>query len=138
MSIKLFHCRLVLALVDHCHSLLLDNDNTTLLDDPNLVIHFLSKENLDRMEAYQLAKHGHDHFKTDFSAIDFYLYTPERGSADPFIFNEKTEPRELLENGFDNSRETKILVHGWRGRGDAWYITSLVQNITTGCIFMDQ
>ena len=97
-----------------CNGLLLDNDNPTLLDNPSLVIHYLSKENFERMESYHQSKHGPGNLTTDFSAVNFYLSTPDN-FENPFKFNAKTDPRELLLHGFDISRETKIFVHGWMG-----------------------
>lgn len=103
-------------LLTSSHGFLMDNSNVALLENPNLVVHYLSKENFDRLEVYHNLKNKGRLQRTDFSSVSFLLYTSERGSKDPLRFDATTEPQKLVDHGFNTSRETKILVHGWNSQ----------------------
>ena len=56
--------------------------------------------------------------KSDDSNLDkvnFMLYT--YGRSDPFIFDVNTDPQLLIQNGFDVTKMTKFVAHGWVATG---------------------
>ena len=106
----------ILVVTKSSHGLLMDNTNEALLENPNLVVHYLSKENFERLEAYHTLKNGNQLQKTDLSSVSFLLYTHEQGPGNPLRFHTTTDPQMLIGHGFNASRETKIFVHGWNSQ----------------------
>ena len=49
--------------------------------------------------------------------VDYTLYTRR---ANPFRFKIDVNPQDLLDNGFDISKLTKIITHGWVQDGDEY------------------
>jgi len=49
--------------------------------------------------------------------VDYTLYTRR---ANPFRFKIDVNPQDLLDNGFDISKSTKIITHGWVQDGDEY------------------
>lgn len=78
--------------------------------DPNNLMNYLSKQTIDIMEAS-------NKISTDLSKVTFILWTPENGAANPWVFNAETDPKELLDHGFDPKRDTKFISHGWNSEG---------------------
>ena len=47
--------------------------------------------------------------------VNFMLYT--YGRKDPFIFDVNTDPQLLIQNGFNVTKMTKFVAHGWVATG---------------------
>ena len=80
--------------------------------NPNELRHYISKEALEELEV-SLPK-----IDTDLSKVTFYLWTPERGTEDPWEFKADINPNELLAQNFDPNRPTKFIAHGWTDNGN--------------------
>ena len=80
--------------------------------NPNELKHYVSKEAVEELQA-SLPK-----IDTDLSKCTFYLWTPERGTEDPWEFKAGINPNELLAQNFDPNRPTKFIAHGWTDNGN--------------------
>ena len=81
--------------------------------DPNNITNYLTKEGIQRLEAsFRIS--------SDLSKVRFYLYTPEHGSENHWIFKAGVNPQDLLDHGFDPSRPTKFISHGWTAGAAGW------------------
>ena len=90
----------------------MSNDNPILLANPNLLVHYYSKENLQRLLEFP----GHLNLTDvgdNYESVFFALYIPEYGESSPHIFTAKSSAYDLWEAGFNPDRETIILVHGF-------------------------
>lgn len=85
----------------------LDNSSPELLSNPNLVVHYTSKDNFDRMVAYhgrldrqavgnETADNGTVYWGWD--TVFFHLYTPESDSPQVLFANNMTA-QDLLDAG---------------------------------------
>ena len=81
--------------------------------DPNNITNYLTKEGIQRLEAsFRIS--------SDLSKVRFYLYTPEHGSENHWIFKAGVNPQDLLDHGFNKSRPTKFISHGWTAGAAGW------------------
>ena len=81
--------------------------------DPNNITNYLTKEGIELLESsFRIS--------TDLSKVRFYLYTPEHGAENHWNFRAGVDPQELLDHGFDPSRPTKFISHGWTGSAAGW------------------
>ena len=46
--------------------------------------------------------------------VDYILFSPQK---DPFKFKIEVKAKELVENGFNASRDTKVVAHGFLNEG---------------------
>ena len=92
--------------------------------DPNNITNYLSKEGIQHLEASI-------RISTDLSKVRFYLYTPEHGSENHWIFKAGADPQDLLDHGFDPSRPTKFISHGWTAGAAGW-----VDNFAAGYFYI--
>jgi len=95
--------------------------NQDYLDNPNLVLHYVSKENLQRLED----RYGDMHLAVAARAAPYFeLFTPERdpNRDPPTVFsNSNFTAQNLLAAGFKPDRETKIITHGFRSRAEKFH-----------------
>lgn len=101
------------------------NDKATLLENPNLAVHYTSRENLERLRRYQAHKRRkRGPFRTiannltdTFSPSDifFKIYTSRNGIQSPKIVKyEGLRLKKMTEAGFNPKTPTKIAVHGFQ------------------------
>jgi len=119
---------------------LYSNNKVDLLRQPDLAIHYLSRENFDRMVAFQkgLIQNREDEewpdweeeeweweeeetpenstlFHQGFDKVFFHLYTLENGIDSPKkVFVQNLTKQMLMDAGFKPSMKTKIASHGWQ------------------------
>ena len=93
--------------------------------DPNNLANYLSIEGINLLEAefadYPTIGKDDTKISTDLSLVQFYLWTPEviiLNNGEPWKFNATATPQELLDKGFDKTRETKFIGHGWNSGAD--------------------
>merc|ERR1711962_841021 len=103
---------------------LYSNNAPHLLRQPAMAIHYLSKENYDRMTDFQKglinnreeeSPDNNTYFHMFFDKVFFHLYTPENGIDSPvkiYVYNLTQEI--LMDAGFNPVRKTKIASHGWQ------------------------
>ena len=90
----------------------MSNDDPALLRNPNLLIHYLSEDNLQRLESVVAMDDYND--AQNMGTIFFMLYTPENGYENPYRFKNSANAEELVNDGsFVVDRETVIFVHGF-------------------------
>ena len=90
------------------------------LDNPNLLMHYMDKESLDRLETYQ---RSHPELESQFGSLDsvfFKLWTKESSGSEPFIIHQDTTAEELFNSGFKVKSETKIVVHGFSSNANTF------------------
>jgi len=137
-KIHLLSFALLLASVAGSPSPIMSNDDPTLLADPNLMVHFYSKENLDRLLQHQQLNDGTINLGSDdFDSLYFQLFSPENGPDRKHIFSAPGSAHDLLQAGFDPNRQTKILIHGFASHADkfaknfvkAYYSNAVLKNV---------
>ena len=69
--------------------------------DPNNITYYLSAEGIKQLE-----NTFNSRISTDLSKVRFYLWTPEHGSENHWIFKAGVDPKELLDHGFDPNRSS--------------------------------
>jgi len=113
--LKYFLCMLVVIASGHAMRQAMSNDDPILLANPNLLVHYYTKENVQRLQEYQNLTApsvvGDD--DDDYDSLYFALFTPEKGPQSPHIFTTSSSAYDLLEAGFRPERTTIILVHGY-------------------------
>merc|ERR1719414_159164 len=96
--------------------------NADYLDNPNLVLHYVSKENLQRLEdRYSDSVHVE---AAKAAAPYFELFTPEKDpDRDPPVVlnNLNFTAQNLLSAGFKPDRDTKIITHGFRSQAEKFH-----------------
>ena len=80
--------------------------NAGFLDQPNMALHFMSADNLRRLE--EASNHSVSDILLD--TMYFVLHTDGTGTGG-VRFNHKSGPADLP--GFSAEKETKVLVHGY-------------------------
>jgi len=123
-TVATFSLCMLVALVSGHDDKVMSNDDPILLANPNLLVHYYSKENVQRLQEY----HGHlnltspsvvgEEDEDKFDSLYFSLYTPEEGAESPHLFTASSSAYDLLEAGFQPQRDTTILVHGFSSNND--------------------
>ena len=97
------------------------NDRAYLLENPNLAVHYTSRDNLERLRRYQAHKSRKmGPFRTitnNFSPSDISLkiYTSKNGIQSPTIVKyDGLRTRKMTKAGFNPRIPTKIAVHGFQ------------------------
>jgi len=119
-KLRLLSSALLIASVAGSPSPIMSNDDPTLLADPDLMIHYYSKENLHRLLQYQQLKDdGNVNLgSNDFDSLYFQLYSPDNGPDKKHIFSAPGSADDLLHAGFNPNMPTKILIHGFASHAD--------------------
>jgi len=102
--------------------------NEHFLDEPNLLIHYLSKDNFERLMAHENAKRNgqstswlYSSYDDDLTTMSYYLHTPktrmDNATLGGFRFDHTSSADDLARAGFSPERETKIIVHGFTSNG---------------------
>ena len=82
--------------------------NVTSFKSNDIINHIKQKQNLDQ---YGIPKND----DPNLDKVNFMLYTYGRGH--PFIFDVNTDPQLLIQNGFNVTKMTKFVAHGWVATG---------------------
>ena len=82
--------------------------NVTSLKSNDIIHYINQKQNLDQ---YGIPKND----DPNLDKVNFMLYT--YGQRDPFIFDVNTDPQLLIQNGFNVTKMTKFVAHGWVATG---------------------
>merc|ERR1719295_644481 len=104
-------------------------NNENYLDHPNLLIHYLSKENFDRLMRHEIAKRNtkstswlYSSYDSDLDTMSYYLHTPQtrrdNATLGGFRFDHTSTADDLTRAGFSAQRETKVIVHGFTSNGE--------------------
>ena len=78
--------------------------NGIFLKTNNALNYIKQNRNLNQ---YSIAKSG----ASKLDKVNFMLYT--FGRSEPFIFDVNTDPKLLIQTGFDVKKMTKFVAHGW-------------------------
>ena len=78
---------------------------------------FTPHSNIKNRPKQELEKEVETKISDDPYDVDYTLYTRR---ANPFRFKIDVNPQDLLDNGFDISKLTKIITHGWVQDGDEY------------------
>jgi len=95
------------------------NDDPNLLSRPNLLVHFESRDNLDRLISHlNLSKPDEtddgDEIK-DWETVFFHLFTPENGFDKPVkVFAHNLTAQVAKDAKFWPYRKTVVASHGWQ------------------------
>jgi len=97
------------------------NDDPTLLSNPNLVIHYTSKENLDRLTTHLNLKENVSGDPLFWDTVFFHLWTPETTPDNPVKLMAHQLTADIAHQaGFKPERKTVIASHGWQSGADTF------------------
>ena len=95
--------------------------NENHLDDPNLLIHYISEDNFQRLMRHEKARKRTSpvlpRSGDDLDTMCFFLHTPttrmDNATLGGVRFDHRSSADVLKTAGFSVHRETKIIVHGF-------------------------
>lgn len=71
----------------------------------------------------ELVFNQHLYPSTDLKLVQFLLFT--RSNPDDEQILSIGEPKSIIESNFNPDLPTKVIIHGWVGKGTSWWILQM-------------